>query len=300
MKTVKKLSFYLVLSFILNAYAFAQTPSFYNYSDTNAGSNTFPLGSAAGRMAQFLARPGELNHPTSAPSGYITKFYFLTAKNFGPFNYNQVNLILGQATITDLPTGAFYTVTRDTVYNRATVSLSGTPLTWLIFTLDHPFAYDNTKSLIIQLEHRGSSGSASYIHAHTYLTGKRRTYSNTSNPFGVQGQDAYIINFGVDITLTGIDPNINLQTPKEYKLEQNFPNPFNPTTSINYSIPKSGLVTLKVYNVYGQEVATLVNENKNNGTYSVDFNASNLSSGVYYYELTSGNFVQTKRMMLIK
>ena len=88
--------------------------------------------------------------------------------------------------------------------------------------------------------------------------------------------------------------------PKEYKLEQNFPNPFNPTTSINYSIPKSGLVTLKVYNVFGQEVSTLVNEVKNNGNYSIDFNASNLSSGVYYYELTSGNFVQTKRMMLIK
>ncbi|MFA7362048.1 MAG: T9SS type A sorting domain-containing protein [Candidatus Kapaibacterium sp.] len=300
MKTFKKIPVLVLLSLLLSVCVYSQTPSFYNYSDTNAGSNTFPLGTGAGRMAQFLSRPGELNHPSVAPSGNILKVYFLTAKNFGPFNYNQVNLLLGQATITDLPTSAFYTGTRDTVYNRATVSLSGTPLTWLIFTLDHPFVYDNTKSLIIQLEHRGASGSASYIHAHTYLTGKRRTYSNTANPFGVQGQDAYIINFGVDIGPNAIDPNINLQTPKEYKLEQNFPNPFNPTTSINYSIPKSGLVTLRVYNVFGQEVSTLVNEVKNNGNYSVDFNASNLSSGVYYYELTSGNFVQTKRMMLIK
>lgn len=297
---MKKLNYLFVLLFALTAFVSAQTPSFYNYSDTNAGSNTFPLGTGAGRMVQWLARSGDLNHPTTAPSGSILKVYILTAKNFGPFNYTQVNLLLGQATINDLPTSAFYTGTRDTVYNRATVSLSGTPLTWLVFTLDHPFVYDNTKSLIIQLEHRGASGSASYIHGHTYLSGKRRTYSNTANPFGVQGQDAYIVNFGVDIAPNAIDPNVNLQMPKEYKLEQNFPNPFNPTTSINYSIPKSGLVTLKVYNVFGQEVSTLVNEVKNNGNYSIDFNASNLSSGVYYYELTSGNFVQTKRMMLIK
>jgi len=101
-------------------------------------------------------------------------------------------------------------------------------------------------------------------------------------------------------TITVINSQTGTQIVKEYRLEQNFPNPFNPTTSIKYSILKSGLVILRVYNVSGKEVSTLINEVKNKGTYSVDFNATNLSSGIYFYELTSGNFVQTKRMMLIK
>jgi hypothetical protein len=297
---MKKGSYLFVLLFALTTYISAQTPQFYNYSDTNAGSNTFPLGTAAGRMVQWLALPGEINHPTAAPSGYITKIYFLIAKNFGPFTYSQVNLLLGQATLTNLPTSAFYTGTRDTVYKRATVSLSGTPLSWLEFTLDHPFAYDNTKSLIIQLEQRSASGSASYIHGHTALTGKRRTYSNTANPFGVQGQDVYVVNFGVDVITTGVNPSVNLQVPNEYKLEQNFPNPFNPVTEISFDIPKNGLVTLKVYDILGVEVATLVNDVKNAGRYTVNFDGTSISSGMYFYRLESNGFMATKKMMLIK
>jgi hypothetical protein len=297
---MKKAILFLVLSFMLTTFVNAQTPEYYNYGDTTAGSNTFPLGTSSGRMVQWLVLPGEFNHPSVSPSGNITKFYVLTAKSFGPFTYSNVNLLLGQATLTALPTSAFYTGTRDTVYNRATVSLSGTPLTWLEFTLDHPFVYDNTKSLIIQLEHRGASGSASYIHAHTLLTGKRRTYSNVSNPFGVQGQDAWALNCGVTLTATGVEPSLNLQIPNEYSLEQNYPNPFNPVTKINFDLPKSGFVTLKVYDILGKEVATLLNDMKNAGSYNVDFDGASFSSGMYYYKLESNGFVSTKKMMLIK
>jgi hypothetical protein len=97
----------------------------------------------------------------------------------------------------------------------------------------------------------------------------------------------------------GITGNGN-ETPKEYKLEQNFPNPFNPSTKINYSVPKSGLVTLKIYDMIGKEVATLVNENKTAGNYTMVFNGSNLSSGIYFYRLTAGNFSETKKLMVIK
>jgi hypothetical protein len=86
----------------------------------------------------------------------------------------------------------------------------------------------------------------------------------------------------------------------DYKLSQNFPNPFNPATKINFALPKSGLVTLKVYNLIGQEVAALVNEVKNAGTYSVDFNGSNLSSGIYFYKISVNDFNEVKKMMLIK
>lgn len=96
-----------------------------------------------------------------------------------------------------------------------------------------------------------------------------------------------------------IEPN-----PKEYFLFDNYPNPFNPTTNIQYSIPSNELVTLKVYDILGREVATLVNESKTAGSYSVNFNASSagggLASGTYIYQLRAGEFLSTKKMTLIK
>jgi hypothetical protein len=99
--------------------------------------------------------------------------------------------------------------------------------------------------------------------------------------------------------LVGVTP-ISLEIPSSYSVSQNYPNPFNPTTKINFALPKSGLVTLKVYNMLGKEVATLVNEVKNVGTYSVDFNASTLSSGIYFYKVSVNGFNEVKKMMLIK
>ena len=88
--------------------------------------------------------------------------------------------------------------------------------------------------------------------------------------------------------------------PSDYVLEQNYPNPFNPSTTIKFGIPEKGNVVLKVYNALGAEVATLVNEVKEAGSYNVNFNASDLSSGVYYYKISSGKFVKTNKMLLLK
>jgi hypothetical protein len=88
--------------------------------------------------------------------------------------------------------------------------------------------------------------------------------------------------------------------PQTYSLEQNFPNPFNPSTKIRFSIPAQGLVTLKVFNLLGEEVATLINGELTNGTYEVDFKATNVSSGIYFYTLTADNFISTKKMILLK
>ena len=92
----------------------------------------------------------------------------------------------------------------------------------------------------------------------------------------------------------------NTTQPVEYTLMQNYPNPFNPSTTISYSLPKNGLVTLKVYDILGSEVAELVNEVKEAGNYSVTFNASELPSGIYFYTLNSGNFMATKKLILLK
>jgi len=85
-----------------------------------------------------------------------------------------------------------------------------------------------------------------------------------------------------------------------FKLMQNFPNPFNPITTISYTIPTDDFVYLKVYNLLGQEVEILVSEEKQAGTYELSFNSANLSSGLYFYQLKSGNYLETKKMILIK
>ena len=94
--------------------------------------------------------------------------------------------------------------------------------------------------------------------------------------------------------------NENNIIPEEYMLYQSYPNPFNPSTTIKYSIPNSDRVNLKVYDILGREVATLVNEYKTPGTYAVEFNASRFASGVYFYQIQSGNFIETKKMILLK
>jgi hypothetical protein len=94
--------------------------------------------------------------------------------------------------------------------------------------------------------------------------------------------------------------NVNSNLPKEYSISQNYPNPFNPSTEIQYSIPKNGIVTIKIYNLLGQEVATLINKEQRAGSYNINFNASRLTSGVYMYKIQSGNFTSTKKMMLLK
>jgi len=101
--------------------------------------------------------------------------------------------------------------------------------------------------------------------------------------------------------------NISYEVPSEYKLFQNFPNPFNPVSIIRYAIAKNGkwkmensLVTLKVFNINGKEVGTLVNETQTPGTYEVSFDASSLPSGIYYYKLTAGSFTDVKKMIVLK
>jgi len=96
------------------------------------------------------------------------------------------------------------------------------------------------------------------------------------------------VNNGIKSAITG------------YSLEQNYPNPFNSYTTISYSIIKDGLVTLKVFDILGNEVAILVNETQSVRHYQINFNGGNLPSGIYFYTLTSGSFTSTKKLILLK
>ena len=99
-------------------------------------------------------------------------------------------------------------------------------------------------------------------------------------------------------TPSAVRPDNN--TPVKFELQQNYPNPFNPTTSIAFTIPRAANTSLKVFNMLGQEVATLVNEFTTAGSHDVRFNATGLASGVYFYRLTSGDLTQIKKMSLVK
>lgn len=104
----------------------------------------------------------------------------------------------------------------------------------------------------------------------------------------------------IGFTLVSKNVNITGTTPYEFALTQNYPNPFNPNTVISYSVAQDGPVSLKVYNTAGEMVTELVNENQAAGIYNISFNASSLSSGVYFYTLVSNSFTATKKMILVK
>ena len=103
----------------------------------------------------------------------------------------------------------------------------------------------------------------------------------------------------VKFIITGVEDELN-PLPTEFLLSQNYPNPFNSSSVLKYSIPKSSQVTLKIFNTLGEEIETLVNEEKPAGTYELTWNAANLPSGVYFYRLQAGDFVQIRKMILLK
>jgi len=149
-------------------------------------------------------------------------------------------------------------------------------------------------------------------------TVEEQPFFGASNPFVLPSMDKGINlllltnNFYIDLPIVGSGDNnavlfneesntiTNTNAPTKFELTQNYPNPFNPNTVISYSVAKSEKVELRVYDLLGREVQTLVNEVKNPGSYNVMFNAANLSSGVYFYRITAGSFTDVKKMTLVK
>jgi len=108
--------------------------------------------------------------------------------------------------------------------------------------------------------------------------------------------------FATEATLNLLITSVNEQPAliTDYKLNQNYPNPFNPSTVISYQLPEDNNVTLKVFNLLGAEVATLVSGKQTSGVHKITFNAANLASGIYFYKLQAGNYTSVKKLMLLK
>ncbi len=121
------------------------------------------------------------------------------------------------------------------------------------------------------------------------------TFYNTQH----NGSILYIDNLSFDTSITSVENTGNL-LPQKFSLYQNYPNPFNPITKIKFILPKSGRVVLDVYNMLGQKVTTLMNGEMNVGYHEVQFDGSDMASGVYYYQLEAGDFMEVKRMILLK
>jgi hypothetical protein len=154
-----------------------------------------------------------------------------------------------------------------------------------------------------------------YLYYGYGITNSKGEYTINSIPLGdyilvVHRIGASSATRNVNLTMEGLTNVIfNLEeapfiisnnTPKEFELLQNYPNPFNPATTIKYSVPVTGQVKMSVYNSMGQLVKELVNEVQTSGTYNVSFNGSDLASGVYLYRLEAGNYLETKKMILVK
>ena len=121
--------------------------------------------------------------------------------------------------------------------------------------------------------------------------------SNWKNPPPLGNTAKEILKYLNDVGSIGIQNNSQIAG---YSLEQNYPNPFNPKTVINYSIPKQENVSIKLYDVLGNQVAVLLNKKQGAGNYSIEWDGEKYASGVYYYKLTAGDYVETKKMMLVK
>ncbi|HPI36884.1 MAG TPA: T9SS type A sorting domain-containing protein [Ignavibacteriaceae bacterium] len=156
----------------------------------------------------------------------------------------------------------------------------------------------------------------------TYNSQNIYQYDNLSyevNTEGIGNREVYLRlatnnngNVSRSLTIVGADASLiakrhtkkvgfnGIAAVTDYALSQNYPNPFNPVTTINYQIPKDGFVSLKVYDILGKEIATLVNSDKAQGKYTVEFDGSRFASGMYIYKLQSGDFVETRKMMLLK
>ncbi|MCU0372053.1 MAG: T9SS type A sorting domain-containing protein, partial [Ignavibacteria bacterium] len=176
---------------------------------------------------------------------------------------------------------------------------------WQYITLTTPFYYDGANNLLVEVCFNNSSytsnstvfgtpASGMTYHQHSDLSSGDGCQIATGSLQATRPNVCFVYQTG---TGTG---NTAGTLPSKFDLSQNYPNPFNPVTKINYAVPVKGFVTIKIYNILGKEVASLVSDTKEPGYYSVDFNASTLSSGVYYYKLESGTFSDVKKMMLIK
>ena len=171
---------------------------------------------------------------------------------------------------------------------------------------------DNTDRIYLGLGAQHQFGTNEYASGGLYFTDNHgeswikifnsevnKIIADNSNPRKIYFNSKFGLIRFTDTLVTSIN-ELNPTIQNEYGLLHNYPNPFNPSTIINYSVKEAGLVKIKVYDILGSEVATLVNENKSAGNFAIEFNASNLPSGIYFYKISTDKFTEVKKMILLR
>jgi hypothetical protein len=199
----------LVLTAFLSSPLAAQ-PQYYNYN-TNGNNNSFPFNMSAGKQVQLLYLPGDFNQPSAAPAGSLASISFRIGDTYplGPWTYTDLTIKMGQASITDLTGGDFYTGPLTTVYYKASVLLSASGGTWLTIPLDTPFAYDPTQSLIVDVSQCGAPNATGFSACFTTLTGNRRNWSVGGCPLVYSSVNTAVYHVGITYGTVVLPPTVS-------------------------------------------------------------------------------------------
>lgn len=266
--------------------------------------HTFVAGTTNDQVSLFIYSPGDVV-PAAEPSPTVTGGASTTAdvSDIGRFAIRQ-----GQTTIScnglidEIWVGTDWASTLPVELSSFTFSVnkSNVLLNWLT-SLEI-----NNMSFEIERSNVNGQTSNDWVKVGS-VTGNGTTNSASSYSFTdrnlASGNYSYRLkqtDFNGNFEYFNLNNEVNIGIPTKYDLSQNYPNPFNPSTKINYDLAYDGIVSIKLFDMSGKEVAVLVNEAKTAGYYSVDFNASALTSGVYFYSISANNFSATRKMLLIK
>ena len=223
-------------------------------------------------------------------------FYFrVTARTSDPNQYWRSNIIYGHSVdnLAPLPVLNFMSTLAGTI-PAVEVNLSWSPNSeadlknYVIFRADYANADPDTLTPLSIVTDTTYLDTSPLSDTSYYYISAQDIHNNLSEPVSVQ--------VGV---ITSADSEVET-IPNEFALYQNYPNPFNPATKIRYQLPQESKVIIKIYDILGSEVITLLNEEKQAGVYEVNFDGGGLTSGIYFYRLQAGNFVETKTMILLK
>jgi hypothetical protein len=265
---------------------------------TGTSTEAYPID----RFYNYMRWQGIYSRSEIGVTGNITKIKFYQSNAMSGVTSGPTTIYMKLVTDETLATGNWDVTGHTTVYTGTINNLESPG--WLEITLSSPFFFDMAanQNLLISISRDYQAYVTTYPlfnYTTTSTSKSRRNRSDTAIPTSLTSS-TYRANIQLEMTSILGTSNITSEIPDKYDLKQNYPNPFNPVTKINFDIPKQGMVTLKVFDVLGREVKTLVNEVKAAGVYSVDFNGVDFSSGVYFYRLESSGFTDIKRMILIK
>jgi len=251
-----------------------------------------------GERTQMLYSASEILE-ASGSSGFITQIGFDIGQAYTlPMNNFSIKI----QNTADTSITAFVENNWTTVYSGTyTVPAVG----WQYVVLNNPYEWNGTSNLLIQICFENTTHTFSSTARGSYTGFHRCAFefhdlTSACSDFKSPGIVTYRPNICFKIEHPSLSKNNSGNNPADYKLSQNYPNPFNPFTRINFDIKEQGFVSLKVYDILGKTVNVLVNETKSAGQYSVDFDASALPSGIYFYRLECDGYSETKRMVMLK